>query len=400
MNVIHILRHNLVSSRVSAARLLLVAPVALLVAACGGAEQEATAATDTTTTPVLLTPAEVAVAGSAEITSGVLLSGTLEPERRVLVTAQAAGVLGELTVDRGSRVGAGQRIGAIQAEGVRSQAAGARAGVDAAEAQLEVARIQRDAARRLFQAGAMSRVDYENAVAAFRAAEAQVAVARANATAAGEAAGYTIVKSPINGTVSNKVVEAGQIVRPGDEIVTIVNTSALELAGNIPVDQAGKVSVGQPVSFTIDAFPGREFRGTVARKDPAANPSTRQVGIYVRLPNPNGEITAGQFARGQVAGDRATHAVTVPITAVMTSGAESSVIVIDNGALARRTVTVGARDEAAGRVAIMSGIAAGDSVLVRPNAQTPMGQPVLITGEQRTSAPTSNGAESADSAKR
>lgn len=400
MNVIHSLRHDLVLSRVSAARLLLVVPAAMLVVACGGTERDATAATDTTATPVLLTPAEVAVAGSAEITTGVLLSGTLEPERRVLVTAQAAGVLGSLNVDRGSRVGAGQRIGAIQAEGVRSQAAGARAGVDAAEAQLDVARIQRDAARRLFEAGAMSRVDYENAVAAYRAAEAQVAVARANATAAGEAAGYTIVTSPINGVVSNKMVEQGQIVRPGDEIVSIVNTSALELAGNIPVDQAGEVSVGQPVTFTIDAFPGREFRGTVARKDPAANPSTRQVGIYVRLPNPNGEITAGQFARGQVAGDRVAHAVTIPITAVQTSGAESSVIVIDNGKLARRTVTVGARDEAAGRVAVTSGIVAGDSVLVRPNAQTPIGQAVVISGEQRPASPATSAAAGADSGKR
>ena len=123
-------------------------------------------------------------------------------------------------------------------------------------------------------------------------------------TGAIDAAGYTAVTSPLTGAVLTRTVEPGQAVRPGDELMTIVNTSTLELAGRVPVDQAGDIRVGQPVTFALDAFPGREFKGTVARKDPAADPATRQVGVFVRLPNANGEITAGQYARGQVSGRR------------------------------------------------------------------------------------------------
>jgi membrane fusion protein, multidrug efflux system len=161
--------------------------------------------------------------------------------------------------------------------------------------------------------------------------------------------------------------------------MTIVNTSTLELAGRVPVDQAGGIRVGQPVEFLLDAFPGRTFRGTVARKDPAADPSTRQVGVYVRLPNPRGEITAGQFARGQVSGQRVPGAVTVPSTAVVGTGAETAVFVVQNNKLARRNVTLGPRDERAGTVAIATGIQAGERVLARPTPTVVDGQAVVVS---------------------
>jgi RND family efflux transporter MFP subunit len=337
-----------------------------------GAKAEPEAAT-----PIVLSAQDVAVARIADVTTGVLLTGTLEPAERAAVTAQVAGRLGPFSVDRGSRVSRGQRLTTIEASGVRSQVAGARASVAAAEAQLAVARTQREGQQRLYEAGAISRVQYENAQATYAAAEAQVAAARAQAAVANEAASYTVVTAPLTGVVSERPAESGEAVASGDPILTIVNTTTLELAGRIPVDEAGSVRVGQPVT-SLDAFPGREFLGSVARKDPAADPSTRQVGIYVRLPNPRGEITAGQFARGQVRGDRVQGAVTIPVTAVQGSGENTAVFVIDNNVLVRRAVTLGPHDEAAGMVAVTTGIRAGERVLARPTPSIADGQPVVI----------------------
>src|SRR5690606_23874696 len=106
------------------------------------------------------------------------------PAQKATITAQVGGAISQMTVDRGSRVQRGQRVATIEAAGVRSQAAGAQAAVAAAEAQLAVARTQRDGQKRLFEAGAISRVQYENAEATFAAAEAQLAAARAQAAAA------------------------------------------------------------------------------------------------------------------------------------------------------------------------------------------------------------------------
>jgi membrane fusion protein (multidrug efflux system) len=369
------------TTRATASALL----IAVAGAACSSSDEGAAAAPSSTLTAasVVLGPQDVVAATVADVTTGVLVTGSLAPADQVTITAQVGGTLGPITVDRGSRVSRGQRLTTIRAAGVQSQAAGARASVAAAEAQLAVARTQRDAAQRLFEAGAASRVDAQNAQASFAAAQAQVAAARAQSTAAGEAAGYTSVTSPLTGAVSARTVEPGQAVQPGDELMTVVNTTTLELAGRVPVDQAGGIRVGQPVTFTLDAFPGRDFTGTVARKDPAADPATRQVGVFVRLPNANGEITAGQFARGLVSGQRVADAVTVPVTAVVGAGAQAAVFVVEGNKLARRLVTVGQRDERAGTVAITTGVQAGERVLVRPTPALTDGQPVVVSAEKQ-----------------
>lgn len=357
---------------------------ALLSVGCSPGQGES--ADSTAAAPVVLSPQDIAVAQIADVATGVSVSGSLEPAQKATITAQVGGALTQMSVDRGSRVQRGQRVATIEAAGVRSQAAGAQAAVAAAEAQLAVARTQRDGQKRLFEAGAISRVQYENAEAVYAAADAQLAAARAQAAAAIEAAGYTAVTSPLTGVVSDRPAEPGEAVAMGDPIMTVVNTAVLELTGRIPVDDAGRVRVGQDVVFTLSAFPGREFAGKVARKDPAADPATRQVGIHITLPNPKGEITAGQYARGQVRGDRLRGAVTVPATAVLSSRDSASLIVVENGMLSRRSVTIGPRDEAAGLVAVLSGIAAGERVLARPSPSLAAGQRVVVAQDEPAAA--------------
>lgn len=360
---------------------------ALAFVACSSGESATVDADAPRADALALAPQDVYEARVADITTGVLLTGTLEPAESVNVTAQVGGTLGQIPVDRGSPVTRGQLITSIQAEGVRSRVAGAQASVAAAEAQLTVARTQRDAAQRLYQAGASSRVDAENAQAAYAAAAAQLEAARAQVTAASEAAAFTEVRAPISGTVSARAAEPGEAVQPGDQIVTIVNTSTLELAGRAPVDEAGAIRVGQPVTFTLDAFPGREFSGTVARKDPTADPSSRQVGVYVRLPNRSGEVTAGQYARGRVSGRKVEGAVVIPATAVQGAGAETAVFVIAGDRLSRRQVTLGIRDEGANTVAVTSGLDAGERILARPTARVADGQQVVIAADRPQAAP-------------
>lgn len=344
-------------------------PIAFL-AACGGAEStpDATATSATAERTISLVAADLVAAESGDLTTGVLLTGMLEPATSVTVTAQVPGTVSELLVDRGSVVAQGARLATLQADGVR-------ANVAAAEANVAVARTRRDASRRLFEAGAISKIDLENSEAAYAAAEAQAAAAR-------ESAGFTAVQSPIAGTVSDRRVESGTAVRVGDAMFTVVSTTELELAGRVPVDEAGAITVGQEVRFTIDAFAGRTFTGRVARKDPIADAATRQVGVYVRVANPRGEITAGQYARGDVAGRTIRDAVRVPETAVLGSGNEAAVFVFADGRLQRRPVSVTARSAREGVVAIGTGLSAGERVLLRPTPGLADGQRAVV-GEER-----------------
>lgn len=360
--------------------------VSLMLAACGGSDK---AEARQETPAVVLGPQDVAVAQLGSVGSSVTVSGPLEPSERVTLRAQVPGVVSGMRVDRGTTVRRGQVLAVIDAGGIRSQATGAQASVAAAQANLALARQRLEAARTLRQAGAMSEIDYRTAVAAYEAAEAQVAVARAQAATSGEAAARTVITSPIAGVVSERRVENGEAVSPGDEMFTVVNPSVLELEGQISVTDATRVRVGQPVEFTLDALPGERHRGRVARVDPTADPDTRQVGVYVQLPNPGWRIVGGQFARGRILTGASVTAVLVPETAArQTPGGAADVFVVVNGRAVRRVVSLGPRDEASGLVAVLSGVQAGERVIVTPTTDIADGTPVTLAADRpQTAAP-------------
>ncbi|HEY0995281.1 MAG TPA: efflux RND transporter periplasmic adaptor subunit [Gemmatimonadaceae bacterium] len=362
----------------------------LSLAACGGADKSATAEKTPPTVEdsagaIVLAAQDLATAQVAQLGASISLSGPLEPKDRVVVRAQVPGTVQSVRVDRGTAVRRGQLLATIRAEGVQSQAAGARAGVAAAQANVAVARQRLEAARTLRQAGAMSEIDFRSAQAAYESAEAQLAAARAQSAAAGEAAGYTTISAPIAGIVSDRKVDQGEAVNPGAELLTIVDARTLELRAQIGVADAARVRVGQAVSFTLDAAPGQHFSGRVARIDPTADPGTRQVNVYVELPNANGRIIGGQFARGSIA-TGATQAIVLPVSAVQgvsQDGRNGHVFLVATGRVTRRPVILGPRDEGTGRVAIASGIREGEQVIANPTSAISDGTAVRIAAPGR-----------------
>ena len=334
----------------------------------------------------VLQPTDVAVAQPTRITGGIVLTGTLNPERIVEVRTQVPGTVSRLGVDRGDPIRTGQLIATIEAEGIRSAAAGAQAQVSAAEANLALARQRLESSRKLYERGAISQIDLQAAEAAHEAAEGQLAAARAQASAASESARRANITSPLTGEVSARHVSEGEVVNPGDPLITVVNTSQLELAGQVPVQSAARVQRGQRVEFTVDAYPGQVFEGVVARVEPTANPATRQVGVYLRLPNPNGRIVGGVFATGRVLSSVSDSVLAVPSAAIRTEQGGTYVWLIQNDVLTRRPVVTGARDDATGLVEIVSGLNAGDRVLAAPgNVQE--GARVRFSNEGGPAAP-------------
>jgi membrane fusion protein (multidrug efflux system) len=397
--------------RATPRRAFLLALLLPALAACGSDAPETEAAE---APPLVLAATDVAVVERGAIESGVSLTGTLEPYRVVEVRAQVSGTVGAVRVEEGDAVGQGAVLAVIQAEGIRSQAAstragvgsaragvtsaqagvsGARAGVAAAEAQLAVVREQAASAQLLYSQGAMSRLDHQAAQAQVQAAEAalasargqveaaqgQVAAAGAAAAGAGEQAARTVVRAPFAGAVSARTVEPGEAVSPGNTLFTVVNTSAFEMAAQVGVDEVSRIRVGAPVEFHLDAYPGRTFTGTVARIEPTADPDSRQVGVYLRLPNP-GDLVGGLFATGTILTETLANELLVPAGAVHEDpGTEGTyVLVVDDGVIRRRAVSVVARDATRGVTAVSGEVEAGDHVVVAPTTDTAEGARVRI----------------------
>jgi membrane fusion protein (multidrug efflux system) len=353
------------------------ASIAALPLACGGDEApgQDSAAGAAATPPatsagdaIVLAPQDIAVATTRTIASALTLSGNLDPADVVMVRAQVPGTVASVRVDRGTAVRRGATLAVIEAQGIRGQAVAARA-------QARVARERLEASRRLFQAGAISSIELRTAEANYEAAEAQAA-------AASESAARATITAPIAGVVSNRMVSGGEAVSPGDDLFTVVNATELELAGRVGVQDAARVRAGQPVTFTLDALPNQTFRGRVARVDPTADPGTRQVGVYVRLANPGGRIVGGQFARGRIETGASVSAVAIPEAALMQRSGESAVVfVLEGNRVSRRPVTVGARDDVTGTIAIVTGLRAGERVLLNPSSDIGDGTVVSVASD-------------------
>lgn len=366
--------------------------LAVGMAACSGGNGATNESEAAGPQPIVLQAADVAEVVPMPLAGGVLLTGTLNPSRIVEVRAQVPGLVSRLAVDRGVTVRSGQLVAVIEAEGIRSAAAGAQAQVSAAQANLAVARQRLESAKKLFERGAISQIDMRTAEAGYEAAEGQLAAARSQAASAGESARRATVTTPIAGEVSARHVSEGEVVNPGDPIVTVVNSATLELAGQIPVQQAASVQRGQRVEFTLDAYPGRTLQGSVARVDPMADPATRQVGVYLQLPNADRRIVGGLFANGRVLTGAVDTVLTLPGAAVRREGNRTYVWAIAQDRLVRKDVVVGMEDPVSGRVEVVSGVVAGERVLVAPG-DVQENTPVRF-GAPATPAPAAGGESS------
>jgi membrane fusion protein, multidrug efflux system len=328
---------------------------------------------------VLIGKENLAVAQLTELKSGPNLSGTLQPKVEARVRAEMMAPVERTFVDEGQRVHRGTLLARLDDQSVRDAYLSARSAVRTAETALQNA--QRDAERsaRLEQAGAIPERDLETAQWNQTNAEGAVADARARLASAQKQLGNTEVRSPIDGVVSVRQVASGDVVQVGGGMFTVVDLRTLRLEATVPVEEIGRLRVGSPVEFGISGF-NRRFTGRIERINPAVDSTTRQVRIYVAIPNSEESLVAGLFAEGRVATD-ARQAIAVPTSAVDRRGTAPVIHRVKEGKVQIAPVELGVQDEVAELVEVHSGVAQGDTVLLGSAQAVTEGTPVRVSGE-------------------
>jgi RND family efflux transporter MFP subunit len=331
--------------------------------------------------PVVLIGREnVAVADSAELRSGPAVSGSLEPKVAATVRAEIMGPVERTYIDEGQRVRRGVLLARINDTSVRDTYLSARSAVRTAESSLQNARRNAERASRLAKAGALAERDLETALQNQTTAEGALADAQARFASAQKQLGNTEVRAPIDGIVSERQVAAGDVVQIGGAMFTIVDLKTLRLEATVPVEEIGRLRVGTPVEFGVTGF-DRRISGKIERINPAVDPATRQVRIYVSIPNAEQSLVAGLFAEGRVSTD-ARRAIAVPASAVDRRGTAPVIHRIKGGKVDIVPVELGVRDEAAELIEIHSGLAQGDTVLLGSAQAVTEGSPVRITEDE------------------
>jgi len=329
-----------------------------------------------------LNATDVAVAQRRTLRAGIPLSGALEAKVKITVGAPLAEQLVDVYVNEGDRVEQGQPLARFKDQVLQAAAAYARADVESQRMNVRVAEAESARAVALFGEGAIAQRDRDNALAALQASRARLSLSESQAANSEDRLKTATLTAPAAGVISKRYAQAGDRVDNGKPVLELVDTRVLQLSASVPTEWLPELRVGRPVSLTIAQMDSTHVSGQIARINPTADPATRQIQIYVDVPNPGERLVGGLFASGRVVTREAPNAVAVPKEAVRYEGEErtSYVYALSEGRIARRRVGIGVVDDDLSLVEIASGVAPGDTVIVGPIEGLADGTPVVIGG--------------------
>lgn len=333
----------------------------VVLAGCG--RNSADAAAEAAPAGVTIGVENIAVVSTATLSSGPVISGTLTPEREARVSAQISGPVMQTFADQGSRVAPGTILARIDDSTIRESFLSARSAVTTAQSAATQAARELERFTKLLAAGAVADRDLETARVNAESTESQLADARARLSIVEKQVNDAQVRAPFAGVVSERDVNAGDLVTPGKEMFVIVDPRSMRFEGAVPANELGAIRPGLPVSFTVQGYPGRTFEGKITRINPTADPTTGQVKVVVTVGNASNALVGGLFADGRVASETRT-GFTAPYSAVDLRGVKPTVLRLTSGKADRVEVELGVRDEATERFEVLKGVAAGDTLLI------------------------------------
>ena len=312
------------------------------------------------------------------------LSGTLVSPDQARVSSEVAGVIRQVAVELGSEVRAGDALVRLDPRQLQLELDRADSALRQIEAQLGMdrndatppadervasvrqAQANRDDAQAAFNRasqlngrGLVSQVDRDAADTRLKVAEANYQAAldnvralratlldrRASHALATKRLEDAVIKAPVAGSVSERLVQPGEFIRENTQVATIVQINPLKLRTSIQEKFAGSIHQGQAITFSVEAFPDKSFSGKVAFVGPAIDQSTRTFAIEALVDNPDRVLKPGFFAKGNIALRVDDNVMAAPDDAVSTLAGVSTVYVIEEGKARQQIVTLGAHQD-------------------------------------------------------
>ena len=308
--------------------------------------------------PVTAVPVEVAKTRRAEMAAVYTGTAPVESERKAFVMPKVKGEIRAVYAEEGARVRQGQVLARLDGDQLR---------LEVALNEATMRKLERDYARNteLQAKGLVSAVSIDNLKYELEAARANWELARLQLS-------YCEIRSPIAGTVTQRldVVKVGNTVTPVGGVIDSADSSlfvvedldSLILRVNVPERELTKLSVGQPAELSFDAAPGRSFNGRIAQISPYIDPQTATFPVRIRVTDTGGLLRPGMFARVAIIYERKTDALQIPRTALLDSEGPPKVFVVQNGKAAERAVQLGLSNGA--MVEVVSGLKDGEQVVV------------------------------------
>ena len=325
---------------------------------------------------------DVVTAAADSLAETVPVVGALEPKRQAEVRSEVSGTVAEVAVSEWVPVRRGDVLARLDARETEASLAMARAEVARAEAADSRAARELERARRLRDAGLATQQMLDDSQTERDAARAAVDAARAQQAYAQSRRDKVVLRAPLDGVVALRAIDAGDYVENmgSAPLFRVVDNSLFDLKVTVPAGRSARLAVGQPITFTTEAVPGRTFTGAVAYLNPTFDETSRTLQVVAEVPNPDGALRGGLFVAGEITTGVRRGVLRLPREALQAwdvASGKAEVYVVEQDAARRRPVTVGATAD--GLVEVTGGLAAGDRVVVRGAFNLRDGDPVRVS---------------------
>jgi membrane fusion protein, multidrug efflux system len=291
------------------------------------------------------------------------IAGIVKAYDDVMISSEEGGVIKEWMVEKGQRVKKGEVIAALKDDVLRPSYL-------AAESQAKLAELNYQKQEKVYQDQGISELQVKTAEFSRDGVRAQAELAKARWE-------RTFIKSPVGGILDDHLVDAGEMTIPGVALARVVAIDRVRIQINVPERYLGSLTKGTPVTFSVIAYPGEQFSGRIAFVGSTVSPDNRTVMVECVIANPGGKLKPDMIAKSTIVQSVPRKALLVAEEIVQQVDEGKQVVYIaENGRAVQRSVSLGARAD--GKVEIVSGLKAGEQVIITGQDQLVDGQALSI----------------------
>lgn len=294
----------------------------------------------------------------------IQVTGVVKAFEDVHLSPEEGGVVQEWKARKGQYVKKGEIIAVLKDEVMRASYA-------AAEAQYKLAELNYEKQEKIFSEQSISEIQYKSAEYNRDAAKAQAELMKARWE-------RTQIRCPINGVLDDRMVDEGEYAPPAAPMAHLVNIRVVKILAELPEMQAGSITLGTPVSVTLDAVPGDTLAGKISFVGNTVSPTNRTLPVEIYLENHEGKLKPEMVAKVRVLLESKDNALLISENTVLQVDRNKLVVYVENGGAAQeRLVKLGKRQ--GNLVEIVSGLAPGERVIVSGFQRLVNGSPVILS---------------------
>ncbi|BCS49914.1 efflux RND transporter periplasmic adaptor subunit [Aeromonas jandaei] len=287
--------------------------------------------------------------------------GFIEPNQGVTLSTELSGTIDTITFESGKPVKADQLLLSLDSSVEK-------ANLRASQAKLPAAKAKFDRFQNLYKTSSISKEQLDEAEAAYRSLEADIESLKATIA-------RREVRAPFSGVVGLRNVFLGQYLQPGTDIVRLEDTSVMRLRFTVPQTDISKIKLGQIIKINVDAYPQTQFDGHITAIEPAVNYQSGLIQVQADIPNNDGQLRSGMFARASIILPTVQNQIVVPQSAISFTLYGQNVYVLKESeetdkegkkVMVKRAkqVVVKAGERRGNDVHVLSGIQAGDEIVL------------------------------------